>query len=251
MIFNAKKHKSLGRFLKEKRKDLEGSARYFTVQDAMTKLGYDPSMGSKIESGLKDSVIASKWQARQQYDLLITYQCTEDEIREISEIFNLQATLFLAGKTKVVSKNINTVPIRYMGSVQAGRFGKAYANDAIEYIEVDKSMIGDYDKDDCMLIDVDGNSMTSDDVKRTIPEGSSVIFHRLTGRMTPQDGEIVLIWLEKENIGVIKTFHKQKDFVVLESYNGSHIPIIIDERNNGIIQGVYLSHQVKSWRLKR
>lgn len=94
-----------------------------------------------------------------------------------------------------------------------------------------------YNPDDIFVLTVVGDSMTCEDVRKNIPEGSEVYFHK---SLRPERGEIIAVWLDAHDFGVIKIYKPQREFTVLESYNRSHKPITIDESNPGTVQGVYI-----------
>lgn len=101
-----------------------------------------------------------------------------------------------------------------------------------------------YDSADIFVVTVEGDSMTCDDIRKSIPEGTEVYFHK---KLTPHVGEVVAVWLEDRDFGVIKIYKPERETSVLQSYNFKHPPILIDESNPAIIQGVYVGKSEPSW----
>ncbi|NJK43974.1 MAG: hypothetical protein HC933_06525 [Pleurocapsa sp. SU_196_0] len=100
-----------------------------------------------------------------------------------------------------------------------------------------------YNPDDLYVLDVNGDSMTCPDVQKTIPAGSSVLFH---AKLEPRNGKIVAAWLpgigpSAGGMGVLKTFRrKETEGVVLESYNPSGARYPAQLYPDMMIQGVCL-----------
>lgn len=49
---------------------------------------------------------------------------------------------------------------------------------------------------------------------------------------------------------VLKTFEPDRGHTILTSYNDTARPIIVDEANPGVVQGIYLGLQLKGPRLR-
>jgi hypothetical protein len=133
------------------------------------------------------------------------------------------------------------VSIRDLGTIQGGLKGLSFSNDDYEFVNVHHDDINGYKPEDCFRVTVTGDSMVSEDVCQKISPGSKAIFHVINSRMQPKENDVVAVWLEVEDIGIIKSYHKTPDYVILNSFNKRHRPIILDERNQGIIQGVLIS----------
>jgi SOS-response transcriptional repressor LexA len=100
-----------------------------------------------------------------------------------------------------------------------------------------------YNPDDLYVLDVDGDSMTCPEVQRSIPAGSSMLFH---GKLEPRNGKIVAAWLPsvgRNGLGVLKVFRrKETEGVVLESYNPSGARYPAQQYPDMIVQGVCLGY---------
>lgn len=131
--------------------------------------------------------------------------------------------------------------LAFAGIIGAGLNPRAYAADSLETVNIpDFPAIENYADEDLMVLKVSGDSMISEDVRLTIPEGSTAVFHI---HLQPQPGDVVAVWLEREGVGVLKVFTPEVyEHVILESYNKRHLPIILTEDNPGEVQGVYLGH---------
>ena len=124
----------------------------------------------------------------------------------------------------------------YYGTVSAGIKGEGKAIKPYP-VNIPSWLAARYNPEDIFVLTVVGDSMTCSEVRKTIPEGSEVYFHR---SLQPNNGEVVAVWLEDRDIGVIKIYRPDRETSVLESYNHKHTPILIDERNQATVQGVYV-----------
>lgn len=128
--------------------------------------------------------------------------------------------------------------LRYAGEVGVGKpdlESQAEVRAVPDFLEIE-----DYDDDDLMALKVTGDSLTCEDVKTTIPEGSLALFHL---RLPPRAGDVLLLWLEQENRSVLKVYRPgASGHTVLESYNGRQLPVVLIEDSPGIVQGVYVGH---------
>jgi SOS-response transcriptional repressor LexA len=234
---------SFGRQLKQLREDAKGSSKQFLMSDVAEYLGLSQPTISNIENGktYAEDAVKEQWSSEKQFNLLKAYKLTDDEVNEFSRKYGLSAHLML--RDKALGKPLDkTVPIRHLGVIQAGRFGNGYVNDGVEYVDVIKSFLGHYSPEDCFALDVNGDSMICDVAGQSIPEGSTAVFVKVTKERQPVDGQIIAAWLKSDEVGVIKIFHKKPDFAILNSFNKAHKPIVLDERNQGTPQGIYLGH---------
>lgn len=130
--------------------------------------------------------------------------------------------------------------VKHYGTVGAGLSPSAYAEAHPEYRTFPNvAGLEGYRDDELFTLDVIGDSMTCEKVQRTIPEGSTAIFYATN---EAQNGDIVAVWLEKEQKGVLKMYDCSGGYVVLRSYNDNHKPITLEPGDCDMIQGVYLTH---------
>ena len=171
--------------------------------------------------------------------LLHLYGFSADEILELNEHFSLQ----LFSRVNAADIPPDAAPATasgpqamYCGTVSAGIKGEGKAIKPYP-VNIPSWLANRYNPEDIFVLTVVGDSMTCSEVRKTIPEGSEVYFHR---SLQPNNGEVVAVWLEDRDIGVIKIYRPDRETSVLESYNHKHTPILIDERNQATVQGVYV-----------
>jgi hypothetical protein len=237
----ASKFDKLGDFLREWREGYKGTIRYKSLKEIAATAGVDPSQLSKLEGNYLNSFW--KWNPKEQYKVLHSYDLPKEVIIEVSEHFKLEASIYVA-KPAPIPQTITKgelVSIRDLGAIQAGLKGLSFPNDDYEYANVHKDDLNGYNPENCFRVTVTGDSMVCDDVSQRIIPGSKAIFHTITPRMQPKDGSIVAVWLSKEDLGVIKVFRKASKYATLNSLNKRHRPIVMDENNQGVIQGVLIS----------
>lgn len=237
---------SLGRYLKEFRENYKDSSNSLSSTEVAKRAGISQGYISRIEDEGIDGTIKDKWQPRKQLALLLAYGLSESEIIEASKHFGLDAHSVL--NTSLQSPPIpetiarkELVAIRDLGTIQAGLKGLSFSNDSYEYTNVLADDLNGYNPENCFRVTISGDSMVSDEVARRIMPGSKAIFHILTPKMQPREGDVIAAWLTKQDIGVIKTYHKTDDYIILNSYNKHHRPIIIDNEDELKIQGILVS----------
>ena len=125
--------------------------------------------------------------------------------------------------------------MRLLGTVSAGHFGDAFADDQPEPVDIPAHILKNHDPSDVFALDGAGDSMLCDDAARSIPPGTRVYFHH---RMRPHVGQIVCVRLQDDDISVIKVYRPGENFVTLMSHNKAHRPIVIDEHTPATIEGV-------------
>jgi SOS-response transcriptional repressor LexA len=242
--------KGLGKFLEDHRKGLKDTPRYFSQEDVANDLQISQAYVSRLENGGLDRTIP-KWPAERQYLLLRVYKFTEREIGEIAHKFHLDRLieyLHLIRRQPSTHLGVAEGPrVRYMGLVSAGAFGDSYQSEDATLVSVPDWIAERYDLEDIFAVDVTGESMTCDQAKRTIPEGSRVYFH---AKLRPEVGEIVCCRLLDRDNSVIKVFKPSGAYTTLESYNRDHKPLILDESNPAQLEGVYLTHIPRPSRLR-
>jgi SOS-response transcriptional repressor LexA len=242
--------KSLGELLGKHREDLRGTPRYFSQEDVANDMQISQAYVSRLESGGLDRTIP-KWPAERQYLLLRVYKYGDRDIEEIAHRFNLDRLieyLHLIRRQPSTHLGVAEGPrVRYMGLISAGAFGDSYQSEDATLVNVPDWIAERYDLEDVFAVDVSGESMTCDQAKRTIPEGSRVYFH---AKLRPELGEIVCCRLLDRDNSVIKVFRPSGTYTTLESYNKDHKPLILDESNPAQLEGVYLTHIPRPSRLR-
>lgn len=190
-----------------------------------------------LQRGRADAAIP-KWSGRQTYSLLTAYRFTTQEIKEIADRFKLRNLLdYLALRQANTPHPVKGggPSVRLLGTVSAGHFGEAFADDAHEPVDIPAHVLRRHDPADVFALDVSGESMLCDDAARSIPPGTRVYFH---SRLRPNLGQIVCVRLEREDMSVIKVYRPGEHFVTLMSHNKAHRPIVLDENTPARIEGV-------------
>jgi SOS-response transcriptional repressor LexA len=121
------------------------------------------------------------------------------------------------------------VLLRHLGSVQAGVPSNGVDQARLKHrvVECPLKVARKYQPEELYVLDVDGDSMTSIDVQKTIPQGSSILVRAIRTEqrtLEPRPGQIVVAWIPEvgdDGIGVIKYFGKKGEEFVLESYNNA------------------------------
>ena len=226
--------------LKEKRTDLGKNQ-----GDIGKALGYEQGSISLFE---RDTARLRRKGVSFARNLFKAYGFDENEASQLvyelfkDELSTLKGTAQLAVRAKGPT-------VQYAGIVSAGRLGNSFTEDEVTEVMVPEWIAERYDLSKVYAVDVEGDSMVSEDAKESIPEGSRVFFLSING-VRPNNGEIVSCYLEHEDINVIKIWRKEDDWITLHSYNRQHKPIILEESTPCRLQGVYLTHIPRGPRLR-
>lgn len=140
---------------------------------------------------------------------------------------------------KVGRKLSPGVFVRHLGTISAGLKGLRSAEEDDVWVEIPRSISRSYARDDMFVLDVEGDSMTSADVRKSIPAGATVVFHKT---LEPKPGQVTVNWLESMDMGVLKVARQDEDegYVLLESYNTKHEPITVNKENPARWQGTVI-----------
>lgn len=133
-------------------------------------------------------------------------------------------------------------PVRFLGSVSAGLDGDGIAA-PVDYLAVADFFLKNYRADDVYALEVTGDSMISDDLRRYVPPGSIILVHE---ELVPMPGQIVVAWLENEDMGVLKVYEEHHGEVWLVSHNASHAPIKVDSDTPASLRGVMIAQWTKA-----
>ena len=133
-------------------------------------------------------------------------------------------------------------PVRFLGSVSAGLNGDGVSL-PVDYLAVADFFLKNYDSDDVYALEVTGDSMVSDDVRRAVPPGSIILVHE---RLQPLPGQVVVAWLEDQDIGVLKVYEQQDGDVWLVSHNSEHPPIRVDGDTPATVRGVMIAQWTRA-----
>lgn len=144
------------------------------------------------------------------------------------------------GVEKPLAKGFEALPheVRYIhdgGVIGAGwnLNSMSYGRHARKAV-TSSSYLDRFDDSALFTLTVQGESMTCADVRFTIPEGTTVIM----AKIDPQPGDVIAVYLPEHDMGILKIFKPNEDYVVLESYNREHPPIRMTQETEFEIQGV-------------
>lgn len=133
-------------------------------------------------------------------------------------------------------------PVRFLGSVSAGFDGAGIAT-PVSFLGVADFFLKNHNADDVYALEVTGDSMLADDVRHDVPPGSIVLIHE---RLQPIPGQIVVAWLENEDVGVLKVYREENGEVWLVSHNAEHPPVKIDADTPASLRGVMIAQWKKA-----
>lgn len=222
--------------LAERRTDTLGTPRPIRQEDIADEIGRSQAYISKIERG---KTKPEKVHPEELYKIMLGYRFTRPEIIRIAEergYDRLSAYVADIGKRYAVKDGPK---VKHLGVVNAGMLTSGASETTDKQVNVPDEIADRYDLNDVFAVDVDGDSMVSEDVRDTIPPGSLVFFHSALG---PNPGDIVCVYLVEHDHSVIKRYEPSRDFTVLRSLNNKHEPIVLSDPDAGILQGVYLAH---------
>lgn len=246
MIFNLE---TLEKILAAQREEHKGQIKTQTAMAAEMKERFPSevkvtqSRYSEMEAGhIPFRVVFTAPQHR--LAALRLYGFTDKEIANLDERFDLAVGPFLVRRPGLGGPS--TDDLDHVGTVSAGT-GSSGVLVSKKRISA-PSWVAEYrlDPDMIFVADVDGDSMTCEIVAKTIPQGARAYFHRPNEKMQPRPGSIVYVYLQAEDAAVLKVYQPGEQFTVLTSHNKSSPPIVVDESNPGIVQGIYLVHEAFS-----
>ena len=153
-----------------------------------------------------------------------------DAIKKIADYFNVSID-YLYGRTalpnNLYNEEILTLPI--LAGVAAGFNHKVDEMESGEFIEVPRSAMKGYDKDDLLVLRVDGDSMFP-----TFQDGDKVLVVKQT---SVDSGSIAVVCYEDYENGTIKkvSYSPNGDYVDLIPLNPKYQPVrITDAALNGV-----------------
>ena len=101
----------------------------------------------------------------------------------------------------------------------------------------DYAAIAAYPDSDLMVLHVTPDSLGCDEAMNAVPVDCYAIFNTA---LTPRNGDVVAVWLEKEECGALQIWTQDGKAVVLNSYDRRERPVITDRP--GAVRGVYVGH---------
>ena len=136
--------------------------------------------------------------------------------------------------------------VRLLGVVSAGTATGSMVED-LGRVNVPDAIADRFRLGEIFALEVAGDSMTCEDAHKNIPEGSTAFFH---SKLRPEMGDIIVCRITDPEISILKVYRPGEDYVVLESYNQQHKPIVLTGENECRLEGVYLTHIPRPRRLR-
>lgn len=235
---------TLNSYLKARREDTKGSHREFKQADVALAIGASQSLISKIERGL---AVLSAWKPDRLYELLLAYRVPPARMLTLADEYHLPRLRQYVEERNSTYGVKEGMRVRHMGIVSAGKLGESAVSDEPNYVSVPDIITARYRVEDVFAVNVTGDSMVAQDARRDIPPGSLVYFH---SRLRPEPGEIVCAYLTVHDQTVIKRWAPGHGYAVLASENPKHEPIVVIDEDEGMLQGVYLTHIPETPRLR-
>lgn len=227
---------SFSKKLREKRLDMG-----FSQMDVAKRAGVKQATISKYEND--DSIVIDKG-LKEAKTILEAFGFKDYEIQELTrQYFPEYQTL-----APNFAQADTSAQALYVGKINGGLKTMLSATSESLYVSVPSWIADRYNLEDIFVATVAGDSMADEAVRESLPEGTECYFHR---SIKPEVKDIVAVWLEREDIGIIKVYNPQSTYTVLESYNKGHAPIIINELNTGILQGVLIGQSKPQPRFRR
>lgn len=133
-------------------------------------------------------------------------------------------------------------PVRFLGSVSAGVTADGVAG-PVDYLGVSDYFLQRYRPEDLYLLEVTGDSMLSENARQYVPAGSIIIVHE---HLQPMPGQVVVAWLQREDMGVLKVYEEKDGDTWLMSYNAKHPPIHVSEDEPAMLRGVMVANWTRA-----
>lgn len=237
--------RALNDYLKRRREETIGTSKEIRQADIALALRVSQPLISKVERGLAD---LSSWEPSRLYDLLLAYGVPPAKMLEVTDMPEYHAFHAYLAERNAMYRVREGERVRFLGKVSAGKLGVSYAEDgAPRTVNVPDAIVARYRLEDVFAVNVDGESMIDRDARDSIPPGSLVYFHC---RLQPDPGEIVCVYLAEHDHTVIKRWKPRVGYTILESSNPEHKPIIVQNDDEAVLQGVYLTHIPETPRLR-
>jgi SOS-response transcriptional repressor LexA len=237
----------LGVVLRAQVDKYRGSPKEIDQGGLALEIGIHQGTLSKIQNDKSPGTIY-RLRPDQIYTLLSGYRLSDEEIYQVATKFKLPMTVEFAIR---MQKGFAPIPqaqpilgklvrVRHLGEVNAGLRSHGAYGDEMERREVLADYLDGSNPENCFLLDVTGHSMTCEDIRKSIPAGSTLI---VDPTLRPEHGDPVVCELEVagERRGVVKTFRPTGRGIVLDSYNQEHSPILLTDEMECVIRGVVVN----------
>lgn len=238
---------TLGEVLRNQIEKCDGTPNKINQSEVALEAGVDPSVLSRVKNDRTPDAVFS-WKPIEIYNVLKGFRLSDDEIYRAATKFKLPMPVDFAIRMHMGSAPIQDAQplsgklarIPHLGEVSAGmRANGAYG------VEMDKrEVLADYldgsNPENCFLLDVTGDSMTCEDIRKSIPPGSTLV---VDPTLRPEHGDTIVCELEVdgERTGVVKVYKPTGRGVVLDSYNQQHRPVLLTEEMECTVSGVVVN----------
>lgn len=228
---------TLGELISEQVEKYRGTPKDINMSRVARDLGVSASTLSRIKNDYTPQS-ARAFTPEQVETLLKALHFSTDEIREIGYKFDLRLPRYyheIPEGAHVPVEGVNEAP--YLGKISAGWNGNSFRDDGGGKRNVPDWVVRRFGLEHIFVLDVVGDSMVCENVRDSVPPGSECYFH---AKMKPEIGDKIAVWLPRRDMGVLKIFRPGEGYVILESYNKHHEPIILSEFDEAVIQGVMI-----------
>lgn len=240
-------HGTIEEALKERRED-RGLIQPVLVRNLNARgVKASQSRVSDIERGFASFMVY--WPKPQdRLAVLEEYGFTNSEIEELNRKHLLALDQLLPSGVRPVA--VSSYPrVDHVGTVSAGNGGSGILVTK-KTVSVPDWIAERFDLEYVFAADVEGDSMTCDDVAITIPQGATAFFHRPNPKVQPRPGDIVYAYLPRPDQSVIKVFQPGRAESLLTSYNREAMPIKVSESEPAEVQGVFLGLETRASRFR-
>jgi plasmid maintenance system antidote protein VapI len=225
---------TLGELLREQVEKYKGGPKAVNQTLVAEKMGISQSKLSLIVNDRSNG--NPETLSGEQVDIMLAeFGFDTEERKEIGIKFGLRLPRHYLEPMMGAKATTKGPKARYYGDIGAGLRNAMYNIEVLEEVPIPGWIAARYGEENIFVCTVIGDSMACDSVRDDIQPGTWCYFH---AHIKPEIGDVVGVWLEKHELGVLKIYRPQPDFVVLQSYNHQYRPIIVDNENPGVIQGV-------------
>lgn len=156
----------------------------------------------------------------------------DQKIIDIAQILNVSLEWLLTGiessykppvsNLKELAGNVKLVNAKFypkIDRVTAGNYSNnVYPDNIIDMVYID------YPKNNCFVVEVEGDSMQCDDPDKSINPGDNLL---IDPSETPMQGDLIIIKTSEQR-QMVKQYFYRNDLIELHSYNPKHPIIYID-----------------------
>lgn len=238
---------TLSSILKAQLDRFDGTDKEINQGDVAIAMGVDQSHLSRIKNDKASPRALRNLSGEQVYIMLDGFHLSASEIFRAAVKFSLHlpGEFRLRMQTQAAPNQpaqpiLGLVRVRHLGEVNAGMRANGAYGDEMDQRELLADYLDGSDPANCFLLDVTGDSMTCEDIRKSIPAGSTLI---VDPTLQPENGDPVVCEMEiaGERIGVVKLWRPTGRGIVLDSYNQDHPPVLLTNEMECILRGVVVN----------